>query len=238
MPSALVAAVRNRLSLRTTLLWAVTLAAVVAVTGDPAIVLGIATAMVASEALDVLVDVPGVDERWGKAAFGVVVTLASTVWLWTAASGAPVDAVLPVLAVATGLWLVLDARADFVRGRRATEPEGVEEMDSGEAMLVMQHIRLVAVELQSGPKTVSELATACDLTESRVREALDLASEDGTIYRVETEADELRYALDEEMLGASGVGRMVGGGLQTFTSRLLRPFSEQSRIDSKTEKSD
>lgn len=227
MPSALVTAVRNRLSLRTTLLWAVTLAAVVAITGDAAVVFGIAAAMIVSEALDVFVDVPGVDERWAKAAFGVAVTLASTVWLYTAGSGGPVDAALPALAVATGLWLVLDARADFVTGRRSTEPEGVEEMDGGEAILIMQHIRLVAVALKSGPKTVSELATACDLTESRVREALDVASEDGTVYRVESEADEPRYALDEELLGASGVGQLLGGGLRSFAGRLVRPLSEQ-----------
>ncbi|MFC7058579.1 hypothetical protein [Halovenus salina] len=227
MSSPLVQAVRSRLSVRPILLWAVSLAFVVAVTEDLVVVLAIAAGFAGSEALDVLVDVPGIDERWAKAALGLVVTVAGGVWLWVELSGATsVETVFPALALATGLWLTLDARADFVQGRRVTEPD-TDEMEAGEAMLAMQHIRLVATEIQTGPKTVSELATACDLTESRVRTAIDLASEDGTVYPVETDADDPRYALDEQKIGATGVGQLLGGGLWTLVSRLARPLVDQ-----------
>lgn len=228
MPSTLGQAVRSRLSVRPMLLWAVSLAFVVAVTEDLVVVLAIAAGFAGSEVLDGLVDVPGIDERWAKAALGLVMTVAGGVWLWVELSGATtVETVFPALALATGLWLTLDARADFVQGRRVTELDAVEEMDTGEAMLAMQHIRLVATELQTGPKTVSELATACDLTESRVRTAIDLASEDGTVYPVETDADDPRYALDERKVGFSGVGRLLGGGLRAIVARLARPLFEQ-----------
>ncbi|MFC7071555.1 hypothetical protein ACFQJ7_16730 [Halovenus rubra] len=228
MPSEFVTSVRHRISVRGILVWAVTLAVVVAVTDDPVLILGIAAGAVAGEILDIFGDIPGVDERWGKAAVGLFVMLVSAVWLLTTLSRPlTVDSALPIFAIAVGGWLLLDARADFVQGRRVTGPEGVEEMDGGEAMLAMQHMRLIALELKAGPKTVPELAAACDLTESRVIDAIDLASEDGTIYQFDTDCDETRYAVDEQKLGLTGVRQMVSGGVGSFVSRLFRPFFEQ-----------
>jgi hypothetical protein len=77
--------------------------------------------------------------------------------------------------------MLFDTRVDFVQGRRFGDKAHFEGMDTGEAMLVMQHIQLVAKQLEDGPKTVPEIAAACDLTESRVRQAIELAGRDDTI---------------------------------------------------------
>lgn len=42
-----------------------------------------------------------------------------------------------------------------------------------------------SVKPQLEPKTVTELADTCDLTDARVREALDAMTDDGTVYRVD-----------------------------------------------------
>jgi hypothetical protein len=133
---------------------------------------------------------------------------------------------LPVLAVLGGCWLLLDARADFVQGRRLTGPDEFEDLDGGEAMLVMQHLRLVAEELEDAPKTVPEIAAGCDLTESRVRQALELAGRDDTIYPVGDE-EPRRYALDQQKLGLSGVSRQAAGGVTGILRRLVRPLVDQ-----------
>jgi len=60
-------------------------------------------------------------------------------------------------------------------------------MSASEVMLVMNHAHLVVEELKQGPKTVTELADACNLTESRIREVLDFGTDDGMIYPVDTD---------------------------------------------------
>ena len=94
-------------------------------------------------------------------------------------------------------------------------------------MLLTQHAHLVGNALREEPKTVSELAAACDLTESRVREAISIAGDGGTIYPVDPGAVDPRYALDEGNMGASGVGRLAAGGARRLFRRLLRPFVDQ-----------
>ncbi|ELZ05120.1 hypothetical protein [Natrialba aegyptia] len=91
-------------------------------------------------------------------------------------------------------------------------------------MLVLSHAHLVAEELKSDPepKTVTELADACDLTDSRVREALDAMTDDGTVYRVDRDsADVDRYELDESKMAGIAFVRSHG---KRIVRRSERPF--------------
>ncbi len=227
MHSALWAALRRRVSLRTGLLWILSLAVVYFFTTNLSMVIGIAAAYLFVGTTDLLADVPGVDERWVKTGFAVFLGAASTGWLWYTLFAADGQAWLPLAAVVVSLWLVLDVRADFVQGRRLDSPDEFEDMTSAEAMLVMQHAHLVVQTLQDEPMTVLELATACDLTPSRVEDVIDVASEDGTIYPVDPDTDEPRYAVDERKLGASGLGRQAVGGLSGLLARIARPLTDQ-----------
>jgi len=96
-------------------------------------------------------------------------------------------------------------------------------MSASEMMLVMNHAHLVVVELKQEPKTVAELADACDLTESRVCEALKIGTDDGMIYRIDTGTSEdgKRYALDESKVGGLAFVRSNG---KRILRRLARPF--------------
>jgi hypothetical protein len=221
------AALRQRLSVRTGLLWLGSLAVVYYVTRNPALIAGIATAYCFVGATDLLADLPGVDERWVKAGFAVSLGAASTAWLWYTLVVAGGQAWLPLAAVVVSVWLILDVRADFVQNRRLDTADEFEDMTSAEAMLTMQHAHLVVQTLQDEPMTVPELATACDLTPSRVEDVIDIASEEGTIYPVDPDADEVRYAVDERQLGASGLGRQAVGGVSGLLARLVRPFTDQ-----------
>ena len=89
-------------------------------------------------------------------------------------------------------------------------------------MLILNHAHLVVDELQAGPKTVPELAEGCDLTESCIRDVLEVATEDGMIYRVsDTERSPARYALDESKVGGVAFVRSNG---KRILRRLARPF--------------
>jgi len=230
MPS-LLDAVRRRFSVFEIVSWALALGIVYGFTDDPGAVLGIALAFVLTEPMDLLREYPRVDERWVKAGIGAVLAVGAAVWLALELRGpaAMEELFFPVLAVLGGLWIALDARVDFREGRRFEDVENADDLDAGEAMVVMQHARLIGNELQAGPRTVPELAAACDLTESRVREAIEIAGRDGTIYPVEPEADQPRYALDERRMGASGLGLLAAGGLRGLAARLARPVLGQFR---------
>ena len=144
-----------------------------------------------------------------------------------------------MVAVGGGLWLLLDTRADFVQGRRFDRAADPDDLSSREAMLLVQHAALVADRLDEGPKTVPELAAACDLTESRVRDTIEIAGHDGAIYPVDDpgadeDADgEPRYALDDRKMGFSGLGRQAAGGLSGLARRLVRPFVSQRSRESR-----
>lgn len=226
MLSDLVAVIRNRFSLRSALLWVLMVAVVYALTDSYDVLFGIVVAYLCIEGMDLLRAAPGIDERWVKAGFAVFLGVASTAWLWFERMGstAVADLLVPGLAVAASLWLLLDVRVDFVQGRRFDTGEEFDDLSSAEAMLVMQHARLVAEELKQGPQTVDELAEACDLTTSRTEDVIDIAGRDGTIYPVDTDAAEPKYALDERKMGLSGFGRKAASGLTGLLSRLARPF--------------
>jgi hypothetical protein len=223
----LVTALRRELSVFDAVLTALLFGAVYLFTDDPWTTVGIAAGVLLAHAFGTLKTAPDVDERWVKVALGVFVTAGGAVLLvLEGPAGATPDLVIPGVFALAGLWLLLDARADFLEGRRFETPDAVDDLDSGEAMLVMQHLRLIADELEDGPKTVPELAAACDLTESRVRQAIDVI-DDGTIYRVGMDDEQPRYALDEEKVGLTGLGRQAAGGARGFARRLARPFLSQ-----------
>lgn len=221
MSGAVVETISRHLSPGRLLGWAVALVAVYVLTDSVLATAGAVTGVALVSALDVAEVAYDVDQRWTKAVVGAGVLGASAVWFVVSTGETGVARALPVLGLAAGGWILLDARADVSGERRAT---GGDEWDpdAGEAMLAMQHTSLVARTLRDGPKTVPEIAGACDLTESRVREALAIACEDGTVYRVA--ADPPTYALDERKVGASGFLGVTVRGTRRLLSRLVRPF--------------
>jgi hypothetical protein len=233
MRSALAPLIRQRLSVSGIFKWTLVLGGIFAVTRNVALVVGLLTAAVITETVEILNAVPGVDQRWVKAGFSVVFLATSGVWLWADLQTPTRDYTVwfPVLAVVGGLWLLLDTRADFVQGHQFGGAETVtaDDLSSREAMLLIQHTSLVADHLGDGPKTIPELATDCDLTESRVREAIEIAGDDGTIYPTgeSTDDGQPRYALDDRKMGVSGFGRLAAGGLSGIVRRAVRPFVSQ-----------
>jgi hypothetical protein len=229
MRSALRTLVGQRLSVRDVGLWVLFAGTVYALTGDIELIAAATSAYLFAGAMDLLRDVPTVDERWFKAGVAVLTLGVSSLWLAVEVSSSATvgDRWLPALAVVASAWLVLDARADFVQ--RVKRTDQFEQMDTAEFLLAMQHGRLVADELRDGPMTVPELAAACDLTASRVETAIEVFGTDGTVHPVDPdpETDQQRYALDEERVGVSGVGRLAAGGVSGLLKRLYRPFVEQ-----------
>ncbi len=183
---------------------------------------GIALGVVLIESRGVLRETPSIDDQSLAVGEGVFILLASLAWLTyelTAGAGTGGPAWFPALTALAGGWFLLDAR----RGPdREPWSERDEEMDAGEVMLVMNHAHLITDELEKAPRTVPELAEACDLTESRVREALAFATDDDVVYRVDDDPAEAdRYALDESKVGAVAFVRSNG---RRILRRLARPF--------------
>lgn len=225
MISALVRTARDRLTKRHVLGYVAAVAIVYGLSQNGSLVLGIATAFVVTEAMALVRETPGIDGRWAGVGIGVFVTGLSLVWFAYEYAVPASDGPLwfPALTAGVGVWFLLDTRRDFVEGRRRDGTQPVDDMTSSEAMLVMNHAHLVSTELESGPKTVPELAAACDLTESRVREVIDVVGDDGTIYPLEESAgdDATRHALDESKVGAVAFVRSIVGPV---ARRLIRPL--------------
>lgn len=226
--SILLLLVRQRVDAKSVLEWAVLLGVIYAFTRNISLIVWLLALLLVTETVDVLKTHPSVDERWVKVGLGGVLLAASGVWLWGELQEPTADRGLwlPVVAIGGSLWVLLDARADFVQGRRIEPPAAIDDLSATEAMLVMQHAQLVGQSLSEEPKTVDELAVDCDLTTSRVREAIAVVGRDGTIYPVD-DANEPRYAVDDRQMGATGIGRLAAGGLTSLFRRLLRPFSNQ-----------
>lgn len=211
-------AARQRLTARHVLFVVAFLAIVYALTREPRTVLGVAVGLAVVESIQILGDTPSIDDRWIGFGVGAFVTLGSLVWLGaelTAAGDAGGPTWFPALTALVGVWFVLDARSESP-SYGANEGRGVTEV-----MTLMNHASLVADELEDGPKTVSKLATACDLTESRVRETIDVGTEEGTFYRVDGNDGEERYAIDESK---TGVVAFVRVNARRLSGRLVRPF--------------
>jgi hypothetical protein len=154
--------------------------------------------------------VPGADARHFRLLFGLVAVAAGAIAYWLQS-----DLGVAVGGLAVGGWLTLDALYSLRAGIRPSHDE-MEEQGFGETLLLMQVGNLVADELKDGPRTVPELAAACDMTESRVREALKFHERAGTAYR---EGD--RWVLDDSNVGLWAFVRDNG---RRIVSRLLRPF--------------
>jgi len=179
----------------------------------------IAFALVLGEGIHLARDHPGIDSRKLHLVNGVVVTLGSLALLagslgvFGRAIGnqfaPPLFGVFSVL----GGWWTLDAytlvRYDVPR-RESTD------ISRSEAMVQMQVGHLVVESLSDGPKTVAELAADCDMTVSRVEDALERAQRGGVVVqRGET------YERVERNIGATGLIRSNGSRV---LARLARPF--------------
>lgn len=211
-------AARQRLTARHVLFVVAFLAIVYTLTREPRTVLGVAVGLAVVESIQILGDTPSIDDRWIGFAVGTFVTLGSLAWLGaelTVASDTGGPKWFPVLTALIGVWFLLDAR----RGSPSYGDD--EEMGFTEMMTVMSHASIVADEIEEEPKTVNELATACELTESRVRETIDVGIEEGTFYRVDGNDGEERYAIDESK---TGVVAFVRVNARRLSGRLVRPF--------------
>jgi hypothetical protein len=166
--------------------------------------------LLVSESVELSDPVPGVDERHFRLLLGLIGVAAAGVAYWGQS-----DAGVAVAGFAVGGWLALDALYSLRTGLRAGEDD-LEDAGFGDVMLLMQVGNLVAEELKTGPKTVPELAEACDMTESRVRDALELHERSGTVSR---EGD--LWTLDESKIGA---WPFVRDNARRLLTRLLRPF--------------
>ncbi len=166
--------------------------------------------LLVSESVEIGRELPGLDERHARLVLAVVVVAASGSVYWRGA-----DPVMAVIAAAVGGWLALDAVYSLHAGIRANEGDG-EDPTAKDLMLSMQVGHLVAEELKTGPKTVAELAEACDMTESRVRDALEFHERAGTVYR-----DGDRWVLDESRIG---LWAFVRDNTRRLVARFVRPF--------------
>ncbi|ELY94101.1 hypothetical protein [Natrialba taiwanensis] len=226
MPSAIVRTARDRLTVRHVLPMIAVLVLLYAITRSVDTLVLVTIPLVLAETLQVLRDTPTVDDRWIQLGTGAFIAVVSLAWLsheLTAGAAAGGPAWFPALTALIGVWFLLDARNPAVTDRTPS-PDADEDMSANEVMLVLNHVHLVAEELKSDPepKTVAELADACDLTDSRVHEALDLMTDDGTVYRVDRgSADAARYELDEAKVGGVAFVRSNG---KRIVRRLARPF--------------
>lgn len=239
---ALLRTVREKTTLRSVALAAAVFGALALLSDDPVgTLLAVGPAFVLAGSFSVLYDTPDVDSRYVTAGVGTVVFLGSLAWFWYetwgpgAVPGGGADW-FPLLTAVVGAWILLDARKDFAEGRNADRSTANDDLDAAEVLLLMNHAYLVVEELRDGdPKTVAELAAACDLTASRVRDAIAVAGDEGMVYRVdggreagmgsESESElgpaAPRYALDESK---AGYVAFVRGNAARVLRRLARPF--------------
>ena len=166
--------------------------------------------MFVGESVELARPLPGLDKRHFRLALGLVAVAAGSVAYWVQG-----DTTVAAVGFGGGGWLVLDAFYSLREGIRSNE-DGMVDVDSSEVFLSMQVGHLVAEELKDGPKTVSELADGCDMTESRVREALDYHKQADTAYR-----DGDQWHLNESNVGAWA---FVRDNTRLALVRFLRPF--------------
>ena len=162
------------------------------------------------ESVELARPLPGLDERHLRLVLGLVAAGAGSVAYW--AQG---DVAVAAVGLGGGGWLTLDALYSLQAGIRSS-PDEIPDADTSEVFLLMHIGHLVADELKDGPKTVLELAEACDMTESRIREALEYHERAETAYR-----DGDQWYLDESKIGPWA---FVRDNTHRALARLLRPF--------------
>lgn len=213
--------IRDRLTLRHILPYAAFLALFYGVTRNTNTLIAVTIALGLAEGIDILQETPSVNNRWVQAGIGVFVSVASLAWLAfeLAASTTSSPVWFPAVTFLAGVWFLLDARSGIPKERVSPD----DKMGANEVMLVINHWHLIVDELKSGPKSVPELAEQCGLTESRVRGSLDLATDDGMVYRTDDRSptDDVQYALDESKVGGIAFIRSNG---KRLIRRLLRPL--------------
>lgn len=164
------------------------------------------------ESVEISGAIPWGDDRHVRLALGLLLLASSSVVFWR---GPDPDVVVAAFIAVIGGWVALDALYSLHAGRRPDTSDS-DDIDTGEAVLSMQVGHLVAEELKDGPKTVPELADACDMTESRVRDALEYHDRAGTAYQ-----DGDRWVLDESNVGPWA---FVRTNTRRVARRIARPF--------------
>src|SRR6056297_954569 len=135
MLAALTRTARERMTLRHLLGYLAAIALVYGFTRDLSMILGIGTAFAISEAMALVRETPGIDGRWAGVGTGLFVTGLSLVWFAYEYAVPAADGPLwfPLLTAGAGVWFLLDARRDFVEGRRRDGTQPADEMTSSEA---------------------------------------------------------------------------------------------------------
>ncbi|AZQ16176.1 hypothetical protein [Halorubrum sp. PV6] len=170
----------------------------------------VAAIVLVGESAELASPLPGLDERHFRLALGLIIVAAGGVAYW--AQG---DTTVAAVGVGGGGWLMLDALYSLREGIRSGDDE-MADADSSEVFLSMQVGHLVAEELKDGPKTVPELADACDMTESRVHEALNYHEQADTAYK-----DGGQWHLDESKIGTWA---FIRDNTRRALARFFRPF--------------
>ncbi|UPM42032.1 hypothetical protein [Halocatena salina] len=178
--------------------------------------IGFAIALVVTECITVFQNTPEVDQRYVKGVIGVGVIGGSLLMAYSLVVGSSGPMWFPVLTSIGGVWLLADVYADFRRGEGANAGQS-EDLSSADVMLLSNHGHLVANVLEDEPHTVEQLAAECDLTESRVREALDYMERSGVVAH-----DGQQYVLREENVGLWAFVRNIVAGT---ARRIARPLS-------------
>lgn len=180
------------------------------------LLIGLAIGLAVAELVTVFQDTPAVDQRYVKTFIGLGVIGGSLLMGYGIGAGGSGAAWFPVLTLIGGAWLLADAYADF-RHKRGADAGQSDDLSAADVMLLSNHGHLVSNALEEGPCTVEQLATDCDLTESRVREALDQMERAGVVGH-----DGDRYVLREENVGLWPFVRNIITGT---ARRIVRPFA-------------
>lgn len=211
MSQSLHAALRERLSVRKLVSFVALLVVFrVLFEMDWSTIVLVATMAVIFESFDLARVAPNLDERYLLLVLGLLPLGIGVALLWTGENPP-----LGVLTTAVGAWLLLDTAYNVRNGLHPGDASD-DDLSSRDALLLMQVGNLVAEELEDGPKTVDELVDACDMTETRIRDALEFHERAGTAHR-----DNGRWVLDESHIGPWA---FVRDTTRRVGARLLRPL--------------
>lgn len=183
------------------------------------LLVGFGVALLVGEVVTILQNTPEIDQRFVKAGIGLAVVSGSSAMGYSVLTGGSGALWLPAVLLLFGIWFLIDTVADLYRGRDGTTGQR-DDLSSADLMLLMSHSHLLASELQDGPRTRTELATECDLTESRVDQALASLIDSGVVA-----SEDDRYVLREEQTGLRAFARTV---VRAVCARLTRPFRAPS----------